>query len=187
MYSWDEKCPYESDKAYGYFLSYLELGLNRNVAKLHKKVNKEISYNTLQDYHKKYHWEERSKSYDQYNNAKKKALLEEEKDEYFETRRKALKGYDEIIDSVLASIVSGIMDGDIDPIKATQSIQTLCNSMTTVGKYHLRLLNEPEVINDVLRTEQDIDMKHDDEHQDILSTEFMNNELDVLRKLIKDD
>lgn len=184
--SWQEKLPYEPDKAYGYFLDYLELGKNRNIKKLYEFLGKEISYSVLITYNKKYKWVERAEDYDQQQNTKKQKLLEEEVETYFEKRRKALDGYDEIIDSLVASIVSGIMDGDIDPLQATNSIRTLSDSMINVGKYHLRLLGEPSEINDVVKMEQDVKVENENEEVDLLGNDFMNNQLDVLRKLIED-
>ena len=39
--SWEDRIPHEPAKAYGYFIKYLKLGLNRTLPKLEKRMKEE--------------------------------------------------------------------------------------------------------------------------------------------------
>lgn len=186
MYEWDRKCPHESDKAYGYALTYFELGYNRTVANVRKHHGNDISYSKLREYYHKYFWEERANNYDVYRNEKRTELLKEESDEYFKKRRKAFNSYDEIIDTIMAELTRQILDGEIEITDAGDTIRTLTSSIVALDKFHLRLLNEPAELTDVVRTQQEVTV-NDVETPDILSDDFMENELEVLRKIVNKD
>lgn len=186
MYRWDEKCPHESEKAYGYAITYFELGYNRNVAEVRRQHNNDISYSKLMEYYHKYHWEERANDFDVFRNEKRTFLLKEESDEYFKKRREAFNSYDEIIDTIMAELTRQILDGEIEITEAGNTIRILTDSIISLDKFHLRLLNEPTELTDVLRTQQEIRVE-DTETPDILSDEFMENELDVLKKIVDKD
>ena len=184
MYRWDKKCPHESEKAYGYAITFFELGYNRNVAEVRRKHNNDISYSKLMEYYHKYHWVERAEDYDNFRNEKRKLLLEEESDEYFKKRRKAFNSYDEIIDTIMAELTRQILDGEIEITEATNSIRLLTDSIISLDKFHLRLLGEPTELTDVIRTSQDI-VVNDTETPDILSDDFLGNELSILKKIVE--
>ena len=186
MYEWDKKCPHESDKAYGYALTFFELGYNRTVSKVRKEHNNDISYSKLVEYSHKYFWEERANNYDSYRNEKRTEMLKEESDEYFKKRREAFNSYDEIIDTIMAELTRQILDGEVEITDAGQTIQTLTNSIVALDKFHLRLLNEPAELTDIVKTQQEVTV-NDVETPDILSDDFMENELEVLKKIVDNE
>lgn len=181
--SWEERIPHESEKAYGYFIKYLQLGLNRSIPKLEKSEG--VSQRTLRRYAKKYKWSERAEEYDFYQNEKRKIELQQEQDLYFDTKRNELKSYEEIYQAITASIVEGIMSGTIDPLKASKSLKMLAEANIDITRLHLRFFGEPAEIQQI-NTTQDVQVETN-EGFDILNTDFMNNELEIMKKLVNKD
>ena len=186
--TWDERIPHEPAKAYGYFMDFLELGLNRTIPKLLKKKQEDgdkISHTTLRRYADKYKWTERAEMYDLYKAEEKAKKLKEETDTYFEVKRAELKNYEEIYQAITASIVEGIMDGSIDPIKASRALKTLTESNIATSHLHLRLFGEPAEIQQI-NTSQEVQVDNS-EGFDILNSDFMNNELEIMKQLLNKD
>lgn len=181
--NWEDRIPHESEKAYGYFIKYLELGLNRSIPKLEKQEG--ISQRTLRRYMEKYHWKERAELYDFDMNEKKKLELQQETDMYYEKKRTELKGYEEIYQAVTASIVEGIMDGTIDPLKASRALKTLAEANIDISKLHLRFFGEPSEIQQI-NTNQDVQVETN-EGFDVLNSDFMNHELEIMKQLVNKD
>lgn len=181
---WEDRIPHEPVKAFGYFVEYLELGLNRTIPKLEQKMlekGDKISQRTLRKYREKYDWNSRAEKYDLFQAEQKAIKLKEETENYYSVKREELNNYEEIYQAVTASIVEGVMDGTIDPLKATRALKTLSEANVDTSKLHLRFFGEPAEIQQI-NTQQEMRMESDD--VDILSTDFMNNQLDVMRQLI---
>lgn len=188
MASWDERMPHEPVKAYNYFLDYLNLGLNRSIPKVvdkKEKTEEKISIRTLRRYADKYEWVRRAEEYDILQAEQKQLKLQQETDEYFELKRKELESYEGIYQAITASIVEGIMDGSIDPLKASRALKTLTEANIDVSKLHLRLFGEPAEIQQI-NTQQDVQVESN-EGFDILDNDWMNNELEIMKKLIDKD
>lgn len=183
-----ERIPHEPAKAYGYFVEYLEMGLNRTIPKLHKKMMEKgdkIGEGTLRKYYHKYDWKPRAEAYDLFQAEQKAIKLKEDTDTYFEAKRMELESYEEIYQAVTASIVEGIMSGTIDPLKASRALKTLADANIDISKLHLRLFGEPSEIQQI-NTQQDMKMETGTDI-DILNSDFMNNQLDVMKQLINKD
>lgn len=188
MASWDERMPHEPAKAFNYFLDYLNLGLNRTIPKLieeKKGTGDSITLRTLRRYSEKYQWMKRAEEYDIFQSEQKTIRLKQETDEYFEMKREELKSYEEIYQAITASIVEGIMDGSIDPLKATRALKTLADANIDISHLHLRLFGEPAEIQQI-NTQQDVQVETN-EGFNVLDNDWMNNELDIMKKLIDKD
>ena len=186
--SWEDRIPHESAKAYGYFVEYLKLGLNRTIPKLEKKMNAEgdkVSQRTLRRYKEKYNWNGRSEEYDLFKAEQEARQLKEDTDNYFRLKRKELQSYEDIYQATTASIVEGIMDGTIDPIKASRALKTLAEANIDISKLHLRLFGEPAEIQQInTKNESTIETN---EGFDVLNSDWMNNELEIMKQLVNKD
>lgn len=188
MGSWEERIPHEPAKAYSYFLDYLNLGLNRTLPKLQKRKEEEgdkITVRTLRKYSTKYEWSSRAEEYDLFLAEQKKLKLQEETDSYFELKREELSSYEEIYQAITASIVEGIMDGSIDPLKASRALKTLADANIDISHLHLRLFGEPAEIQQI-NTQQEVQVEGNEDFN-LLDGDWMNKELDVMKKLINKD
>lgn len=185
---WEDRIPHEPAKAYGYFVQYLELGLNRSIPKLVRALadeGKEISERSLRKYVEKYNWVARAEAYDLYKAEQQARQLKEESDMYFELKRKELQSYEEIYQAITASIVEGIMAGTIDPLKASKSLKTLADANIDISRLHLRLFGEPAEIQQInTSNESKIETN---EGFDVLNSDWMNNELEIMRQLVNKD
>ncbi|MBO7210073.1 MAG: hypothetical protein J6V44_03550 [Methanobrevibacter sp.] len=185
---WEEKVPHETTKAFGYFTEYLKLGLNRTMTKLQKKMEKEgdtVSLRTLKRYKDKYQWLERAEAYDMFKAEQNAIKLKMETDSYFDLKRKELQSYEDIYQAITASIVEGIMDGTIDPLKASKALKTLAEANLDISKLHLRLFGEPAEIQQINTKNES--MIETNEGFDVLNSDWMNNELEIMKQLVNKD
>ena len=183
--SWEDRIPHESAKAYGYFVEYLKLGLNRTIPKLEKKMNEEgdkVSQRTLRKYKDKYNWNARSEEFDLFKAEQEARQLKEDTDNYFKLKRKELQSYEDIYQAITASIVEGIMDGTIDPIKASRALKTLAEANLDISRLHLRLFGEPAEIQQI-NTNNETKVETN-EGFDVLNSDWMNDQLNIMKQLI---
>ena len=186
--SWEDRIPHESAKAFGYFTEYLKLGYNRSLPKLVRKMEKEgnkIGKTTLERYKEKYNWNKRAEEYDLYKAEMNALKLKEDTESYFEIKRKELQSYEDIYQAITASIVEGIMDGTIDPLKASRALKTLAEANIDISKLHLRLFGEPAEIQQI-NTSNETKLETN-EGFDILNSDWMNEELEIMKQLVNKD
>ncbi len=186
--SWEDRIPHESAKAYGYFVEYLKLGLNRSIPKLERKFakeGKEVSGRTLRRYVDKYNWISRAEAYDLYVAEQQAKQLKEDTNAYYELKRKELQNYEDIYQAITASIVEGIMNGSIDPLKASKALKTLADANIDISRLHLRMFGEPAEIQQI-NTSNDSRIETN-EGFDVLNSDWMNNELEIMKQLINKD
>lgn len=186
--SWEDRIPHEPAKAYGYFVEYLKLGLNRSIPKLERKCANEgekVSQRTLRKYMDKYNWTSRAEEYDLYKAEQQARQLKEDTDAYYKLKRKELQNYEDIYQAITASIVEGIMDGTIDPLEASRALKTLADANIDISRLHLRMFGEPAEIQQI-NTSNDSRIETN-EGFDVLNSDWMNNELEIMKQLINKD
>ena len=98
---WEQR-PTETDLAYSYFVSYMEIGHDRSMTKVVQKHNRKESYKTqLGKWSSKYDWIDRCKAYDQYVMLKslenREKLLDVAHARLLNLLEKALDTYEEIL------------------------------------------------------------------------------------------
>lgn len=210
---WEDKLPNEREKAFSYFTTYRDLGVNRSISRVREKHKNNITKRQLGNYSVKYKWQDRVEAFDEYNrleNEKQKQKiafkhaveLEEKQEKVLKTMQQDTFDFSQVIKAAIQKIAidTGLIPNpktgkiDINPqIKPTSAFNTLSNLLMASNsnqKSMLRAFEMPETINDNqnLNLEADIvsesNITEDIFNFDITSNEFMERELEYMKKLM---
>ena len=203
--SWEYRLPHESIKAFAYFNTYLQLGLNRSLAKVRKTHNNDISLPQLNTYSSKYHWVQRANEKDEYDLKLKNQRLKKEQEEYFKSRQNALKQYDKANDAVLVELLIDLgllinpstgekkRNKKVSSVSVANSLKNLTDANVNNTKLALRYLGLPETIRDTqditvdgnLNTENKTIQTNTVYNVDKTSKEFFEKQLEYIDKMIQ--
>lgn len=207
---WATRLKNESQKAFTYFNTYVNLGPNRSLSKTRAEHNNDISLNQLKKYSSKYKWVERASQKDEYDVSQKNKFLKEEQEEYFEKRRHQLDQYHQATDAVLGQLMVDLglipnpQTNEYEPkdhVSSTtvaNSIQNLSNANAITTKLALRFLGLPETINATQEIDLNADVQTDLNTQEIkeryaefneaiMDSKFIEKQLNIVNDMIDND
>ncbi len=205
-YSWNERAKNETQKAFTYFNTYLQLGPNRSLTKTREAHNNDISLQQLKTYSSKYHWVDRATQKDEYDLYIKNKKLQEEQDQYFEKRIEQLSQYHQATDAVLGQLmidlglVKNPKTGDYTPnqrVNSTtvaNSIKNLADANSVTTKLALRFLGLPEVVQDTqeivvdadvtTRPDEDTAKRYAEFTEAIMDSKFIDKQLGIIQEMV---
>lgn len=208
-HSWETRLKNETQKAFTYFNTYLNLGPNRSLNKTRMEHNNDISLTQLKKYSTKYHWVDRASERDEYELYKKNQLLKEEQEAYFEKRRHQLDQYHQATDAVLGQLMVdlGLVPNpkteeyepkeNVSSTTVANSIQSLTNANAVTSKLALRFLGLPESIHDTqaidlnadVKTEissEEVEERYAEFSESIMNPKFIEKQLEIIDRMKED-
>lgn len=206
-HSWETRLKNETQKAFTYFNTYVNLGPNRSLNKTRAEHNNDISLIQLKTYSSKYDWVKRASEKDKYDVEQQNKLLKEEQDAYFEKRREQLDQYHQATDAVLGQLMVdlGLIPNpktkeyepkeNISSTSVANSIQNLSNANAVTTKLALRFLGLPENIHDTQEIElnaevqtgisiEDMNERYVEFTEAIMDSKFIDKQLKLIDKMI---
>lgn len=208
-YSWSERMKNETQKAFTYFNTYLNLGPNRTLNKTRAKHNNDISLQQLKVYSSKYHWVDRANQKDEYDVYLRNERLKQEQDAYFDKRLEQLDQYHQATDAVLGQLMIDLglipnpKTGEFEPnnrVNSTtvaNSIQNLSNANAVTSKLALRFLGLPEMIQDTQEVivdadvnttrDEDTSKRYAEFTEAIMDKRFIDKQLDIINEMVKQE
>lgn len=206
-YSWSERMKNETQKAFTYFNTYLQLGPNRSLTKTRAAHDNDISIQQLKTYSSKYHWVDRAAQKDEYDLYIKNEKLKEEQDHYFEKRIQQLDQYHQATDAVLGQLMIDLgliknpKTNDFTPnqrVNSTtvaNSIKNLADANSVTTKLALRFLGLPEVVQDTQEVilDADVTTKPDEDTvkryaeftEAIMDKDFISKQLGIIEEMVE--
>ena len=204
-FSWENKVERESEKAFNYFIKYLELGEKRSLAKLRDSTGNNISLRQLKTYSSKYRWQERINEKMAYDRTLESQKLKEDQADTLEDIGKSAKVDGLILQSSQerllyeAGLVKDKKTGEYIGIP-TVDIYTVCSLLPQlifakekVNNQKLRAVKLPKEIKDNNyhlnhKGEFKSEIINNDPFRDLNIYKKSNEEiLDSLSSVIKDD
>lgn len=141
-------------QAYKYFTEYLLMGDNRSLRKLCKKLGKNSGYTRyLEEYSSKYNWQKRVQAYEE------QKIQERREKDYEENSKTWYRLKDNVLPKLLDSLMGDfeLMDeiqySEVQSHLKANGESAISKSMRNKFDMILRLIDEPEKINDNVKAE----------------------------------